>query len=146
MVCNNLRENVGPYFFEDSTGSTVTVTSEGYSQVLKDYFLPIIEEKGMGSYHFHQDGATSHTARVPMPLLREKFPRKLISRFGEIDWPPRSPDLTTPDFYLWSYLKSKVYEEDPRTVEDLKWKIQEEITRIDEATLRKVMESTLKRV
>ena len=140
------REIVGPYFFEDSAGNTVTVTSERYTQMLREYFFPIIEEKGMGSYHFQQDGATSHTARVSMALLREKFPGKLISRFGEIDWPPRSPDLTPLDFYLWGYLKSKVYEEDPRTVEDLKRKIQEEITRIHEATLRKIMESTLKRM
>ena len=59
---------------------------------------------------------------------------------------PRSPDLTPPDFYLWGYLKSKVYKEDPKTVEDLKRKIEEEITSIDEETLRKVMKSTLKRM
>ena len=88
--------------------------------MLRDYFFPNIEEKRMGSYHFEQDGATSHTTRVSMALLREKFPGKLILRFGEIDWPPRSSDPNPPDFYLWGYLKSKVYEEDPGTVEDLK--------------------------
>ena len=42
--------------------------------------------------------------------------------------------------------ESKVYEEDPRAVDELKCKIQEEITRINGTTLRKVMDSTLKRM
>ena len=66
------------YFFEDSAGKAVTVTSERYTQMLREYLLPIVEEKGISSYHFQQDGATSHTARVAMALLREKFPGKLI--------------------------------------------------------------------
>ena len=28
---------------------------------------------------------------------------------GPIKWPPRSPDLTPPDFFLWGVLKDKVY-------------------------------------
>ena len=32
----------------------------------------------MGSYQFQRDGATRHTARVSMALLREKFPGILI--------------------------------------------------------------------
>ena len=70
-----------------------------------------------------------------MAHLRQTFSGKLILRFGEIDWSPRSPDHTHPDFHLWGHLESKFYGEDPRTVEDLKCKIQEEITGIDEATL-----------
>ena len=50
----------------------------------------------MGSYHVQQDGATSYAACVSMALYREKFPEKLIYRVGEIDCPPRSPDLTAP--------------------------------------------------
>ena len=26
-----------------------------------------------------------------------------------IEWPPRSPDLTLLDFFLWGYIKSEVY-------------------------------------
>jgi len=44
-----------------------------------------------------------------------------------IHWPHRSPDLTAYDFFLWGYLKSKVYSQKPRNVEELKNKIREEI-------------------
>ena len=43
-----------------------------------------------------------------LPRVREIFPGKLISRRGDINWPPRSPDLIPIAFFLWGYLKSKV--------------------------------------
>ncbi|KAJ4434068.1 hypothetical protein ANN_16387 [Periplaneta americana] len=42
-------------------------------------------------------------------------------------WPPRSPDLTTPDFFLWGYLKDRVYATRPQTLDDLKHNITQEI-------------------
>jgi hypothetical protein len=41
-------------------------------------------------------------------------------------WPPRTPDLSFCDLYLWGYLKGKVYKNKPRSIEAL----QNEITRI----------------
>ena len=38
----------------------------------------------------------------------------------------QSPDLSPPDFFLWGYLKDRVYQEKPRTLADLKKKIQDE--------------------
>ena len=35
-------------------------------------------------------------------------------------WPPRSPDLTPADFFLWGLLKRKVYKNSPCTIEELK--------------------------
>jgi hypothetical protein len=37
------------------------------------------------------------------------FPGRLISRFGDIPWTARSPDLTVPGISLWEYLKSEVH-------------------------------------
>ena len=31
-------------------------------------------------------------------------------------WPPRSPELTPVDFFLWGLLKDKVYKNSPRTI------------------------------
>jgi hypothetical protein len=43
--------------------------------------------------------------------LNEKFPNAWIGRGGPIPWPPRSPDLTPVDFFLWGYVKNCVYGE-----------------------------------
>ena len=34
-------------------------------------------------------------------------------------WPPRSPDLSPPDFFLWGALKGKAYANQPRTKQEL---------------------------
>ena len=94
-----------------------------------------------GCLFFQQDGATSHTARVCMNILNDVFPNRVISRNGAIPWPPRSPDLTPCDFFLWGYLKSKVYEERPRTIEELKARISLEIKRVPQRMLRAVMDN-----
>jgi hypothetical protein len=55
-----------------------------------------------------QDGATSHTARDSMAAVTNLFPNHVISRYGDITWPARSPDLSACDFFLWGYLKSRL--------------------------------------
>jgi hypothetical protein len=47
--------------------------------------------------------------------------------FGDIPWPPRSPDLSVYDFFFWGDLKSRVYTTRPRTLDELKQRIEEEI-------------------
>ena len=66
---------------------------------------------------FQKDGATAHTARAAMAVVRTMFPDRLISRCGDVPWPPWSPDLSMCDFFLWGYLKSRVYEGKPQTLE-----------------------------
>jgi len=55
--------------------------------------------------------------------LREMFPRHLISLRVDVGWPARSPDLSPCDFFLWGYLKEKVFKIRPRSLEDLKERI-----------------------
>jgi len=51
---------------------------------------------------FQQDGTSNATRQ----LLLETFPNHVVSRFGDIAWPSRSPDLTSPDvFFLMGLLK-----------------------------------------
>ncbi|GFT40606.1 uncharacterized protein TNCV_3007821 [Trichonephila clavipes] len=57
---------------------------------------------------FQQDGATCHTARATIDLLKDTFGDRLISRFGPVNWPPSSCDLTPLDYFLWGYVKSLV--------------------------------------
>jgi len=55
---------------------------------------------------FQQDGATAHTAKASMTVVRPMFPQHVVSGFGGVPWPPRSPDLSACDFFLCGYLKS----------------------------------------
>ena len=49
--------------------------------------------------------------------------------------------ISTCDFFLWGYLKSKVYVRKPRTVDDLKVSIREEIATVPQEMLVNVMQN-----
>ncbi|GFT66945.1 transposable element Tcb2 transposase [Trichonephila clavipes] len=85
----------GPYFFKKDEGHNVT------------------------ELWFQQDGATCHTARATIDLLKDTFGDRLISRLGPVNWPPRSCDLTPLDYFLWSYVKSLVYADKLQTLDHL---------------------------
>ena len=123
---------IGPYFFEDERGNAYTVTSESYAHMLLDFFIPRVQGLPVSkTTYFQQDGATRHTAKITMNILRPIFPGHLISRYGDIECPARSPDLSVCDFYLWGHLTSVVYSApSPRTTQELKLRIQEVISRI----------------
>ncbi|PNF41350.1 hypothetical protein B7P43_G16503 [Cryptotermes secundus] len=44
---------------------------------------------------FQQDGAMCHRTRASMAVVNNLFPNHVISRYGDIIWPARSPDLST---------------------------------------------------
>lgn len=136
---------IGPYFFENADGTTVTVTGERYRQMLNEFCLPKVAEFGLEHCWFQQDGATSHTAQETMEILRHQFPGRVISRFGDLNWPARSPDLTVPDFFLWGFLKSRVYRHKLRTLQALKANIEEEINNLEPDVLRATIQNAVKR-
>ena len=68
-------------------------------------------------------------------------PVAVISLRGDIGWPPRLPDLNPCDFFLWGYLKAKVYEQRPQTLEALKEAIRQEVAAITPEMILKVMDN-----
>jgi hypothetical protein len=58
------------------------------------------------------------------------FQQRVISRSGDVSWPPRSPDLTAPEFFLRDYLKSKEYSRRPVDWNAPKEAIRDEIINI----------------
>ncbi|GFV46872.1 putative DD41D transposase [Trichonephila clavipes] len=95
---------------------------------------------------FQQDGATCHTARATIDLLKDAFGDRLISPFGSVNWPPRSCDLTPLDFFLWGYVKSLVYADKPQTLDHLEDNICRVIADIRPQMLEKVIENWTSRL
>ena len=56
-------------------------------------------------------------------MLNDVFPDGWIGRGGPTSWPPRSPDVTPLDFFLWGYVKTKVFTEEIADIEELKTRI-----------------------
>ena len=85
-------------------------------------------------------------AVISIAVLCRLFLQRVISCFGDVPWPLHSPDLTAPDFFLWGYLKNKVYSTHPTGLQALKEIIWEEIAKLSEETLQAVMHSFLTHV
>ncbi|GFY32206.1 putative DD41D transposase [Trichonephila clavipes] len=82
-----------------------------------------------------------HTACVTIDLLKDTFGDYLISRFGPVNWPPISCDLTPLDYFLWGYVKSLVYADNPQTLDYLEDNIRRVIADIWPQMLEKVIEN-----
>lgn len=134
---------IGPYFFKDNLGQAQTVTSERYCHMIKTFLSPAIQNHGGYNRNtfFQQDGATPHVTNASLDALDQLFPGRIISRRGDINWPPRSPDLTPADFFLWGHLKCKVYTQPPQDLRELKQKIPDEINAVPRAMLQRVIEN-----
>jgi inhibitor of nuclear factor kappa-B kinase subunit alpha len=134
----------GPYFFEDND-VTVTVDTNRYCQMLEDVVRPKLDDMNNAVF-FQQDGATCHTSSRSMTLLRELFPQKLISLRGDIGWPARSPDLNPCDFFLWGFLKSRVFSDSYENLAQLKRAIRREVALITPSMLHEVRRNFHKRL
>jgi hypothetical protein len=106
-------------------------------------FIGLLEEDQITYSWFQQDGATAHTSNNSMKLLNYIFGERVISRNL---WPPRSPDLTPPDFYLWEAAKSAVSRDRQRTLNELKTAVTAFIRNISQADLQNVFANKIKRV
>jgi hypothetical protein len=87
-----------------------------------------------------QDGAPSHWGTIARDCLDATFPNRWLGRDGPLAWPPRSPDITPLDFFLWGYVKDKVYVTKVTGVEDMKTRIRDAITIINRGMLVRTWE------
>ncbi|GFT15341.1 uncharacterized protein TNCV_3263981 [Trichonephila clavipes] len=81
---------IGPYFFKNDEGHNVTVNADRYRAMVTNFFIPELNNHDVQELWFQQYGATCHTARATIDLLKDTFGDRLISRFGPVNWPPRS--------------------------------------------------------
>ena len=137
---------IGPFFFKNAENQTVTVNGERYRAMLTDFFFPEFDDIDGDDLYFQQDGATCHTSGETMDLLRGKFGEAIISRNGPFNWPPRSCDLTPLDYFLWGYVKSKVYANNPSTIQELETNIRATIAAIPLEMLHRVIENWTERI
>ncbi|GFV93086.1 DUF4817 domain-containing protein [Trichonephila clavipes] len=126
---------IGPYFFKNDEGHNVTVNGDRYRAMITNFFIPELNNHDVQELWFQQDGATCHTARATIDLLKDMFVDDLISRFGPVNWPPRSCNLTPLDYFLWGHVKSLIYADKPednirRVIADIRPQMLEKSSKI----------------
>jgi len=63
------------------------------------------------------------------------FPNRRIGRDGPTLWPPRSSDITLLEFFLWGYVKDKVFLTPVPDITNLKARITDAFATITEDML-----------
>ncbi|GFY26803.1 transposable element Tc3 transposase [Trichonephila clavipes] len=112
--------------------------------MITNFFIPELNNHDVQELRFQQDGATFHTARATIDLSKDTFGDRLISRFGPVNWPPRSCDLTPLDYFLWVYVKENVNK--PQTLNHLEDNIRRVSADIRPQMLEKVIENSTSRL
>ncbi|KFM62863.1 hypothetical protein X975_02641, partial [Stegodyphus mimosarum] len=123
----------GPFFFTEKTVSLVL-----YLDMLENFVFPQLEEL-QPQVFLQQDGAPPHWGTIVSSSLNDHFTGRWIGRGGIIRWPPRSPDITPLDFFLWrkrkghvkDNVKDNVYGRRVSNIDDLKARITTEIASVD---------------
>lgn len=126
---------VGPYFFNSH------LNGRKFLRFLKRDFWILLEDIPLNDRRnmwLQLDGAPAHFSLNVRSYLNRKFPEKWVGRSGPSIWPPRSPDLTSMDFFLWGYVKNLVYQTPPTTEEDMKIRICNAFASVTRDMLRNV--------
>jgi hypothetical protein len=100
-----------------------TVTGQSYLDMLQKFAVLQIPP----GFIFHQDGAPPHFHRDVTTFLDENFPGRWVGRGGPTAWPPRSPDLTTLDYFAWVFVKYVVCSRKVLNLDDLRQRIIEAV-------------------
>ncbi|GFV67225.1 DUF4817 domain-containing protein [Trichonephila clavipes] len=114
--------------------------------MITNFFIPELNNHDVQELWFQQDGATCHTAGATIDLLKDTIGDRLISRFGPVNWIPRSCYLTPLDYFLWGYVKSLVCADKRQTLDHLENNIRRVIADIRLQMLEKVFENWTSRL
>ena len=115
---------IGPFFF-----CKRTITVNIYLDMLEQYVAPQLNDFA-AFRDFPARWSSPHWGLNVWKFLDAIFPDGWIGRGGPTPWPPRSPDITPLDFFLWGYVKDRVYATQVPDLETLKRRITEAIANV----------------
>lgn len=95
---------------------------------------------------FQQDGAPPHWGLNVQGYLDHTFQNRWIGQGGPTEWPPRSPDLTPLDLFLWGYLKSKVYATPIENLGELQKRIIQQCALMSEEMIQRAFDNVFFRI
>ena len=123
------------------------MTADIYLEKLKKEIVPAIESQAnLRKMFYMHDGAPAHYTKSVRAFLDDKFRDQWIGRRGPIEWPARSPDLTPTDFFLWGFLKDRVYATKHQTLQALEHAIITEMRSVSIELCRRVCQSVPERL
>jgi len=106
--------------------------------------MPQLVDEEVQGYIYQQDGAPSHWHKEVREYLNKHLTGRWVGRAAATDnnfctWPPRSPDLTVCDFFLWGFVKDNIYVPPlPKTLSELRERINTTIGNVTQDVFERV--------
>jgi len=107
---------LGPYILP------VRLNGPNYLIFLQEQFSEYLDELPLQLWRdmwWQPDGCPAHFDRNVRDHLNQVFPNRWIGRGGPRPWPPRSAEITPPDFFLWGAMDRLIYATPVPSEEDL---------------------------
>ncbi|CAK1595201.1 unnamed protein product [Parnassius mnemosyne] len=102
------------------------LNGQRYLKFINEQLVDILDDLSLAEYRhtwLQHDGAPPHVVRLVRERLNELFDDRWIGRLGPHAWPPRSPDLTPLDFFLWGYVKERVFNRECDSADEMRQRI-----------------------
>jgi len=106
---------------------------ESYVEYKHIFFLPLLKLVSK---------IVCHVFIVTFDFWTQHFPNRWTGRDGPTPWSPRSPDITPLDFFLWGYVKDKVFSTPVPDITNLKARITDAFATITEDMLKNTWRET----
>lgn len=116
------------------------LNGQRYQEILRgsvSNFLNALPQNRRRECWYQLDGAPAHSSAAVYQELNQMFDDHWIGPNGPCRWPPRSPDLTPLDFYLWGRIKDEVYVRPVQTREELLNRVRTAFRNLDGHEIRK---------
>lgn len=134
---------IGPFFFNNQ------LNGDNYLEFIREELPILLEEVPLEIRQrilFQHDGCPAHFAINVREFLDANYPGRWIGRGSIFPWPPRSPDLTCLDFYLWGRVKDMVFATKPTTRDNMMERIRTCMQTISVSELETAVWSTRDRM
>ena len=125
---------LGPHLVQGNLNSREYLRIIRYNVIQRDFRLHGIDKNTV----WRQLGIPA--MRRYDTFVGMQFPGRVISKHGDWPWPLRSPDLTVCDFFLWGYLKHKIWnvllDQQPNNLRQLREAFVMECNTMDQAKIQ----------
>jgi len=142
VFCLMMNDRVKFFLYEEN------LNAAGFLRILNEVVVNFLDELPLSmtfNRYFQMDGAPAHGSRMIDEKLTNLFEDRWWGNTGPFLWPPRSPDLTPLDFYLWGRVKELVYSSRVENLEQLRRRIVEAFSNLDPLEIRRATQSVRNR-
>lgn len=126
----------------------MTFVGDRYLNILEDLDYQYLSNLPLAEHtqiFYQHDGAPPHRTVPVTNFLQATFYDKWIANNGPFLWPPRSPDLTVLDYFIWGTIKNVVYFNPVTTMEDCMARVRDAFDSLSPDSIRAATHDELTR-